>query len=172
MCGECCLPLKQSSWLHGWNSGRPRKWPRCLCLYRYVLLADSSQRLEGQGEDFNFRFPFSRQWHIKSSQKNDLPGTVRLVSSNGKHSQNSWIESFFRIFVVDDNPHSLPTLESWHSGRHFLHSEAMVPFQWVQEGPFTSSRGIPSHPALSPVSLTLATSQRSYLSVNFRNAYV
>lgn len=98
VCGECCLSVKQSSWLHGWNWGRPRKWPRCLCLYRYVLLADSSQRLEGQGEDFNFRFPFSRQWHVKSSQKNDLPGSVRLVSSNGKHSQNSLNRKFLQDF--------------------------------------------------------------------------
>lgn len=73
-----------------------------------------------------------------------------------------WIENFFRIFVVDDNPHSLPTLESWHSGRHFLHSEALVPFQWVKEGPFTRSRGIPSRPARSPVSLTLVTSQSKF----------
>lgn len=77
---------------------RLRKWSCCPCLYRYVPLADSSHRLEGQEEHSNFRLPFPGQWHVKSSQKNGLPGTVRLVSSNGKHSPNSLDRKFLQDF--------------------------------------------------------------------------
>lgn len=80
---------------------------------------------KAKGKTSILDFLFSRQWHVKSSQKNDLPGTVRLVLSKGKHSQNSLDRKFLQDFC------------SWWQLTFFAYSGILA--QWETFPSFRSS---------------------------------